>query len=112
MNLIIILFTGDKSDVTIILQEERLSAHFLVLYARCKKICDDIVTINESKYLEMWSHLSKKVVVSFISYIYSGIIDLELISSEDISSAKYFSENYPDLEGWGLYVKNFIDQIE
>ena len=60
----------------------------------------------------MWSHLPRKVVNSFLSYIYGGIIDLELISTEDLSGAKYFSENYPELEGWQLYVENYIDQMQ
>ena len=82
--------------------------HFLVLNTRCEGISEEIIEVNGSKYHERWSHLSKKVVVSFLNYIYSGIVDLELTSLEDLESAKYFYQNYPNLESWKLYTKSII----
>ena len=81
------------------------------MLARCKKICNEIILANGSNILEMWSHLKKSIVVAFVSYLYSGMINVEFVTSEDLDSAKYFSENYPDLEGWRLYVESYIEQI-
>ena len=83
-------FPGESSDVTIILNGgERVLAHSVVFIARCKPVCSGIIEVNGSKYLEAWSHLSKNVVKSFLSYLYCGILDLELNSSDDLDTAKY-----------------------
>ena len=90
---------------------ERVAAHYLVFITRCKDVCNDIIEANGSKYLEAWSHLSKHVVLSFLSYLYCGILDLELNSLEDLKAAKYFRESYPTLKIWGSY-ENYFGQIE
>ena len=106
------MFSGKHCDITIILNGgERTHAHFLVLFARCKEICDQVIEANGSKYLEIWSHLSKKVVLSFLSYLYSGKLDLELDTSDDLDAAKYFNLEYPHLGIWKSYrLGNYIDQ--
>ena len=88
--------------------DSRISAHFLVLDTRCEGISEEIVDVNGTKYHERWSHLSKKVVTSFLTYLYSGIVDLELTSLEDLESVKYFCQNYPKLESWKFYTKSII----
>ena len=107
-----IVISGEHSDITIILNgDERIHAHFLVLFARCKEICDQIIEANGSKYLEIWSHLSKKVVLSFLSYLYCGKLDLELDTSDDLDAARYFNHAYPNLEIWRSYrLENYNDQ--
>ena len=92
--------------------DRRIPAHVLVLFTRCKDILDEVIIANGSKYHERWSHLSQHVVTSFLSYLYCGTIELELITSEDLDSAKYFSTNYSQLLSWKLYVENYIDQVE
>ena len=87
---------------------EKIQAHYLVLVARCKIQPEEVLEANGHKYLERWSDLSKKVVKSFLSYLYSGTIDLELNSTEDLNSAKFFYKNYSHLEGWKLYIKSII----
>jgi len=87
---------------------EKIKAHYLVLVARCKIDPDEVLEANGHKYLERWSHLSKRVVKSFLSYLYSGKVDLNLNSNEDFESAKYFYQNYGHLEGWKLYIKSII----
>ena len=105
--------SGRHSDVVIINGDARIPAHFLVLDVRCEKICNDIIEVKGIKYLETWSHLTKNVVESFLSYVYSGIIDIELVSHEDLESAKYFCKTYPNLYGWKLFIeKNYIDQTQ
>ena len=98
-------FLGENSDVTIILNggTKRIPGHTLVFFARCKKICLDIVEANGSKYLEAWSHLSCNVVMSFLTYLYCGILDLELNSIDEIQSAKHLRDSYPDLNIWKSY---------
>ena len=105
-------FPGQISDVVIINGKEKILAHSLVFMARCRKIYDEIITANGTKYLEIWSHLSINVVKSFLSYLYSGIVDNKLITSEDHESAKYFCENYPNLENWKLYMENYFGQTQ
>ena len=87
---------------------ERIQAHYLVLVTRCNIQSDEVIEANGRKYLERWSHLSKKVVKSFLSYLYSGIIDLDLNSMEDLNSAKFFYKTYTHLESWKLYIKSII----
>ena len=67
-----------------------------------------MIEANGLKYLEKWSHLNKKVVKSFLEYLYSGTIDLELNSTDDLNSAKYFYKTYSHLESWKLYIKSII----
>ena len=106
-----IFILGQNSDVIIINGSERIQAHYLVFMARCKKICYEIIEAKGTKFLEIWSHLTRNVVESFLSYLYSGIIDVELVSNDDLESAMYFCKNYPDLQNWKLFiVKNYIDQ--
>ena len=102
------------SDVTIILNGgERIPAHNLVFRTRCKEICDELIHLNGMKCLEIWSHLSKNVVLSFLSYLYCGILDLQLDSSEDIEAAKYLRNAYPNLEIWKSYrLENYDEQSE
>ena len=90
---------------------ERVPAHYLVFVARCRDVCESIIEANGTKYLEAWSHLSKHVVLSFLSYLYCGILDLELNSTEDMEAAKYFRNAYPNLEIWRSY-QNYFDQTE
>ena len=85
-----------------------MPAHYLVLFTRCKKITNEILTANGCKYLEIWSNLTKNVVESFLLYLYSGISDLDLITPEDLESAIYLCKNYPMLEQWKLYIKRII----
>ena len=106
------VFIGEHSDITIIIEDERIPVHFLVLFARCRDILDEVIQVNGQKYIERWSNLSNKVVKSFLSYLYGGIADLKLTSTEDLNSARFFSENYPKLEGWKLYVKSIIAENE
>ena len=103
-------FLGENSDVTIILNRgERILAHTLVFIVRCKTICSEIIEANGSKYLESWSHLSKNVVKSFLSYLYCGILDLELNTQDDFDAANYLRQLYPNLNIWKSY-DNHIDE--
>ena len=102
------LLTGHHTDITITSGREKIQAHYLVLVARCKIDPEEVLEVNGHKYLERWSHLSKTVVKSFVSYLYSGTVDLNLNSLEDLESAKYFCKNYCHLEGWKLYIKSII----
>ena len=110
LNISFFLMTGQNSDIVIIIGEERILAHTLVFISRCPTIYNEIIEAKGMKYLEIWSHLKKDVVVAFLSYLYSGIVELELITNEDHESAKYFCHNYPTLENWRLYMENYIDQ--
>ena len=105
-------FPGQISDVVVINGKEKILAHSLVFMARCKKIYDEIITANGTKYLEIWSHLRINVVKSFLSYLYSGIVDVKLITHEDHESAKFFCQNYPNLENWKLYMENCLGQTQ
>ena len=64
---------------------------------------DEVIEVNGLKYHERWSHLSKIVVSAFVSYLYTGIVDMELLTPEDIIAAKYFANNYPMLKSWSLF---------
>ena len=84
-----------------------LRAHSLVLVARCREIYSEVFEVDGTKCHERWSHLSKNVVSSFLSYLYCGSIEIQLETPEDVESAKYFVKNYPNLNAWGIFI-NFI----
>ena len=84
MDFIIIIFLGEDSDVRILVKGEEINVHHLVLTARCKEISNEVFCANGRKYHERWSHLQKPVVEAFVSYLYTGIIDVELDSSQAI----------------------------
>ena len=90
--------------MTIYIGNEKIQVHFLVLKARCELISEEVIEVNGLKYHERWSHLSKNVVSAFVSYLYTGIVDMELVIPGDINAAKYFANNYPMLKSWKLFV--------
>ena len=86
-----------------------IRVHSLVLVARCREIINEVFEVEGTKCHERWSHLSKNVVYSFLSYLYCGSIEIELQTPEDIESAKYFVKNYPNLNSWRTFINFIID---
>ena len=102
-----------NSDVSIILNGgDRIPAHYLVFFTRCEEICTEIIVANGIRYLEIWSHLTKNVVEAFLSFLYCGELDLDLITPDDLESAKYLSRSYPRLRRWILYINSLIRENE
>ena len=113
--------SGERSDVTIFVRDEKvLKAHSLVLFVRCKAIMNDLVEENDSKQMISWPNVSKEVARSFLRYLYSGILELELETPEDFKDAEYLSQTYPTLKPWVEFVQSikrpdfggFIEEVE
>ncbi len=112
-----LLNAGEKSDLTIYTRdEEKLQAHSLVLFARCKSLLDDVILQGTESFLSI-PEVSKNVMTSFLRYLYSGRVYLVLDSDQDLQDAFYLSEKFPKLVHWRNSIRNqdlrgFIEEDE
>ena len=66
--------SGDQSDLTIYCrEEEKLKAHSLVLFVRCKEMLNEIIVENDSQKILTWPNVSKHVAKSFLRFLYRYI---------------------------------------
>ena len=66
--------SGDQSDLTIYCrEEEKLKAHSLVLFVRCKEMLNEIIVENDSQKILTWPNISKHVAKSFLRFLYRYI---------------------------------------
>ena len=102
-----LLESGDRADVTIYARNEfELKAHSLVLFVRCKEALSEMIEENQSKRILSWANVSKHVAKSFLKYLYSGKLELELESPQDYQDAQYLCKSYPKLKTWVSFITN------
>ena len=102
-----LLESGDRADITIYARNEfELKAHSLVLFVRCKEALNEIIEENQSKRILSWANVSKNVAKSFLKYIYSGKLEIELESPQDYEDAQCLCKNYPKLKTWVTFITN------
>ena len=98
-----LLNSGSKADLTIYAKDERpIKCHILVLFARCKKILEDVVQQkNEQGYEEAvicWNSFEYSVVYKFLTYIYTGKPPKDIKHKKNWDQHKELSKSYGMLE--------------
>ena len=76
-----LLESGDQSDLTIYCrEEEKLNAHWLVLFVRCKEMLNEIIVENDSKKILTWPNVSKHVAKSFLRFLYRYVFICKVLN--------------------------------
>ena len=98
--------SGEHSDVDIFARdEEKITAHSLVLHVRCPKLLQTGIYENDKKVISI-SEVSAYVLKSFLKLLYTGKLVMSLRNEQDVLDAKYLAKNYPQVDEWKVFVDN------
>ena len=106
-----ILENGSRSDITIYSKnEEPLKCHSLILYTRCKKVLEDVVsqkTISgDVEAMLCWNSYDYCVVKSIIRYLYCGKLPCDIRDGKEWKQHKTLSDSY-GISEYSKYIEEY-----
>lgn len=85
--------------------EKVIKAHFLVIFARCRNLLDELIEENKQKIVYC-PEVSKSVMEAFLKFVYSGQVEFALETEQDLIDAQFLAQKFPNLKSWVRAVKN------
>ena len=88
----------------------------MVLLARCKEMLNNVTQVKDGEIIRktiQWTNISKKVAMSFLKYLYSGVLelDLESYSFEEWEEARSIGQIY-EMELWNYLIESLRDDFD
>ena len=80
------------------------------MFARCNKILEELTHASDFKIIQ-WTNISKNVAHSFLRYLYTGVLNLEIDTFVEWNEAKSIAEKY-GLALWKCFVESLRDDYD